>query len=785
MKRNWKLALLALVMTMSTAFAFACDKDKGDGGTGGGTNVDQTPTKLQKISVSLDGTLASWTAVDNASGYEYSFDNGATFTFTTATSVQLQAGQSLVVRAAGDGVNYRHGDWSDPITLSPDQGGDVGGGDSGCTTCVDNDNNHLCDSCGEPTSVCADANNDHDCDICGDEMSVCKDDNNDHDCDICGDEMSVCKDDNNDHDCDICGEKISECKDDNNDHVCDVCEETISQCADVNNDNTCDTCGEWIKTDTTGDVLFTGKKISTVKKYSGEEAEVVSTPASGIKMTSQNSWERIGITLTKNGMPLTVADLSEYRYLEIKVYAEQSNTRLFFYSQQMDTLTQGENTVKLSTWDMLYQMKTGADAYDETTGEAYFQLWDGGHTIILESITGVVEAKEEVPNGDVGEVNSSYELNACEGNSESNPISWYCTTNGSASEDTTFFKTGTASYKVVVSANNYITLSLRHSTTAPLTKAELLAFDFLCLDVYNGGESDVNLFLYNALAATLAPGWNEVKIPRATIAAQIEESETAGGVQQFDAGGHFFFVVYADATLYFDNVRGTNEGVVELGNVFILGDSYSTFEEYIPYGSGAAWYQYVPDFDTNVDNPSETWWWKTIAETNSTLLLNASYSGTTICNTGYSGELGGAKSNSFTTRLQEYIDEGYFEENQVDTFFLFGGTNDIWANHTNGHDIGSPKYSGWTEDDLNYILPAFCYLLNQIKTNVNPTNLVFILNDDLVNYDPNAVEKYKEICAYYGVDVVELTGIGKTSGHPNEVGMTAIKDQIIQHFKSK
>ena len=254
------------------------------------------------------------------------------------------------------------------------------------------------------------------------------------------------------------------------------------------------------------------------------------------------------------------------------------------------------------------------------------------------------------------------------------------------------------------------------------------------------------------------------------------------GVLQYD-GSHFYFVVYEAATLYFDNVRGVNEDVVNLGNVFILGDSYSTFEEYIPYISDAAWYRKTPAFVTNVDAVTETWWWQLLNETDSNLLVNASYSGTTMCNVGYNNA--DSTSTSFTTRLQKYIDEGYFEENHVDTFFLFGGTNDVWSNADNKRDVGAVKYADWTKEDLNQIIPAFCYLLSQIKTQVKPTRLVFVLNDELASWDTSIVEGYKTACAYYGVNLVELSGITKQSGHPDELGMTAIKTQIIAYCRNK
>ena len=73
---------------------------------------DPQPTKLATPSVSISSEgLATWTAVENASGYIYRLNDGAEVS-TTQTSVQLSDGQSIAVKAVGDGTNYADGDFS-------------------------------------------------------------------------------------------------------------------------------------------------------------------------------------------------------------------------------------------------------------------------------------------------------------------------------------------------------------------------------------------------------------------------------------------------------------------------------------------------------------------------------------------------------------------------------------------------------------------------------------------------------------------------------------------------
>ena len=76
--------------------------------------------------------------------------------------------------------------------------------------------------------------------------------------------------------------------------------------------------------------------------------------------------------------------------------------------------------------------------------------------------------------------------------------------------------------------------------------------------------------------------------------------------------------------------------------IMIFGDSYSTFEGYIPEEYAV----YYPRHD--VSDVSKTWWYMLANETASEIVLNNSWSGSTICNTGYNGDC--SKSSSFIFR---------------------------------------------------------------------------------------------------------------------------------------
>jgi len=210
----------------------------------------------------------------------------------------------------------------------------------------------------------------------------------------------------------------------------------------------------------------------------------------------------------------------------------------------------------------------------------------------------------------------------------------------------------------------------------------------------------------------------------------------------------------------------------ELSNVLILGDSYSTFEGEIP--DGYRWfYDSVPTRNTDLTKLSQTWWRIVLDATGAELLLNSSFSGSTVCNTGYEGE--DASETSFVTRLDRLINEGFFDKNRVDTVFVFGGTNDSWA----GSPTGENKYSDWNEKDLYCAFPAFSYMIKRLTDVVDSENIIVILNDELSS---EIAGSYKETLQHYNVRYISLWEIDKTDGHPGVLGMKQIALQILENL---
>ena len=84
-------------------------------------------------------------------------------------------------------------------------------------------------------------------------------------------------------------------------------------------------------------------------------------------------------------------------------------------------------------------------------------------------------------------------------------------------------------------------------------------------------------------------------------------------------------------------------------SVSILGDSYSTFENYLQPDTNAVWYFQQPRKNNDVRSVDQTWWYKFIKESGYRLCVNNSFSGATICHTGYRKE--DYSDRSFVTRM--------------------------------------------------------------------------------------------------------------------------------------
>ncbi len=217
--------------------------------------------------------------------------------------------------------------------------------------------------------------------------------------------------------------------------------------------------------------------------------------------------------------------------------------------------------------------------------------------------------------------------------------------------------------------------------------------------------------------------------------------------------------------------RGLDTGENDMKNFMILGDSYSTFEGCVPQGF-AVYYctEGREGIEATKMNKEETWWMRLIAKTGANLVLNNSWSGSTIGYTSYEGR-DVSMSASYIYRFRQLIRQGFFAKNEIDTLFVFGGTNDSWSDAP----LGEVKYEGFVEKDFYTVLPSICYLMKTIKEDLPDKRIVFIANCDIKE---EIVTCMQDTGKRYGVEVITLHNIEKLSGHPNPIGMEQIAEQV-------
>lgn len=198
-------------------------------------------------------------------------------------------------------------------------------------------------------------------------------------------------------------------------------------------------------------------------------------------------------------------------------------------------------------------------------------------------------------------------------------------------------------------------------------------------------------------------------------------------------------------------------------SVSVLGDSYSTFEGAIPKGNAIWYFKRNNPNQTDVNKLEQTWWSLLIADKGWKLEMNESYSGSTICNTGYNKD--DYSDRSFTKRM---VNLG-----NPDIIFIFGATNDSWAHSP----IGEYKYDDITTDDFWSFRPAMAKMLAWMKEHYAQSDIYFLLNDGL-SADINT--SVKTICEHYDVKCIELQQIDKMAGHPSVKGMQQIAKQVAE-----
>lgn len=219
---------------------------------------------------------------------------------------------------------------------------------------------------------------------------------------------------------------------------------------------------------------------------------------------------------------------------------------------------------------------------------------------------------------------------------------------------------------------------------------------------------------------------------------------------------------------------GEATSTVTLGNILILGDSYSTFRGFIPEGYDS-WYSKEASY-IDVKGVEDTWWHQLAERTGGKILRNDSYSGTTVCHRGYHGEDYSHK--SFLARFDSLVAEGFFDHNRIDTLIVYGGLNDYWA----GTEPGEICYEEPSEEDLYTFFPALISLLSKAKETLPEGRILFVLEEDLGEAMKDGI---RQVCRDLSIELIETEGIEKVQSHPNRQGMKQLADQIIDYLEKE
>jgi lysophospholipase L1-like esterase len=203
-------------------------------------------------------------------------------------------------------------------------------------------------------------------------------------------------------------------------------------------------------------------------------------------------------------------------------------------------------------------------------------------------------------------------------------------------------------------------------------------------------------------------------------------------------------------------------------NISILGDSYSTYKDWI-LPTDRDYYPTASAETNNVQSVTQTYWYQLAHSLNSNILVNDSFGGSTVALTVRTGH---TYEDSFIRRMENSFGKGRAGEQKPDLILICGGTNDFWNNVT----VGSVKYSGWTESDLQKFAPAFCYMLSYIKE-FNPNAKIVNITNDILGADYKSA--MSTACSHYSVLNVSLSDITKMSNHPDIEGMESIHDQLL------
>lgn len=201
--------------------------------------------------------------------------------------------------------------------------------------------------------------------------------------------------------------------------------------------------------------------------------------------------------------------------------------------------------------------------------------------------------------------------------------------------------------------------------------------------------------------------------------------------------------------------------------ISVLGDSISTYLGYIPTGFS----NFYPYPTADIADVNQTWWMQFINHFGFKLLVNNSYSGTTVAGT----------SDTATSQIARLKHLSIGQVNP-DVILIFIGVN----------DAASPYIT------LNQFDSAYGQMINNIQT-LYPNSEIIVCklpslpmdkNENYISYN-QVITKYANMHSLTLINFDELFPSNEVndylvdSAHPNKAGMDRLAEIIIRDFKEK
>lgn len=227
---------------------------------------------------------------------------------------------------------------------------------------------------------------------------------------------------------------------------------------------------------------------------------------------------------------------------------------------------------------------------------------------------------------------------------------------------------------------------------------------------------------------------------------------------KFVGWDHELYGITEDITIKATYTAGTNNYVGK--KIAIIGDSISTFDNYVPKGFAT----FYPNPTVDIFDFNRTWWMQTINALGAGLFVNNSYSGSFVT----AGEYG-----TNTTKRTNYT---AINNEKPDVILIYMGTNDCGSRVSERRFYEEYKIM---LENLKFLCPDA-----EIIACTLPTSICYG-SEDQAAYSTAIFNAAGEL----GIRVIDMTDVNLRSSlidsaHPTYAGMKLIADKLISELTS-